>query len=225
MKKNRARDSAPVANIQEPSRGRPTADQAAGINHRILNAAWQVLLETGPENFSIDRVAVAAQASKRTIYARFPGKIPLLQAVLDQRIGLMFTGMRELADKPDPQDAFADQARRAVLSMISPESRLLERVVDLIDANLSGGEASPTRAMIHDRASALIREQLRTAAARWNFAIDDVESAAGFWLDGLFGHAGGLPSYELQKEEWATRYARYFLRAVAIFPKGREHAR
>lgn len=201
-----------------PTRGRPTADQSTAIGDRILKAAWEVLSEHGPDKFSIDRVAATAQASKRTIYDRFGSKVPLLQAVLDDRIGQIFTTIRELSDDPDIEKAFADQARRVVLSMISPESRLLDRVVDLIDANLPGGQGSPTRASIHARASAQIRDQLQSAMERWGFGIDDIDGAAGFWLDGLFGHARGLPAYELQKEEWAMGYARYFLRAVRLPP-------
>lgn len=207
---------APAATcIAPPHRGRPSAQEAAHIGERILDAAWAVLIEQGPELFSIERVAIAAQASKQTIYARHAGKLPLLEALLKARMGLIFSGMRELIDAPHVETAFADQARRAVESMIDPTSRMLDRLVDWIDANSANSSASPTRAALYQDSLALISEQLRFATRRWGISIDDISGAAGFWLDGLFGHARGLPSGDLQCNEWPLRYARYFLRAVA----------
>ena len=196
-------------------RGRPSAQQAAQIGERILNAAWTVLMEQGPELFSIDRVALAAQASKQTIYARHAGKLPLLEALLNVRMGLIFAELRELIDADHVETALADQARRAVESMISPASRTLDRLVDWIDANSANAAASPTRAALYQDSVALIGEQLHHVTRRWNVPIADIPGAAGFWLDGLFGHARGLPSGDLQGEEWPLRYARYFLRAIA----------
>ena len=197
-----------------PHRGRPSAQQSALIGERILDAAWAVMIEQGPELFAIDRVALAAQASKQTIYARYAGKLPLLEALLDARIGLIFADLRELIDAHHAEVAFADQAQRVVKSMISPTSRMLERLVDWIDANSKNASASPTRAALYRNSMVLISEQLQFATRRWAFTIDDIPTAAGFWLDGLFGHARGLPSDDLQCEDWSLRYARYFLRAV-----------
>ncbi len=195
-------------------RGRPNALQSAQIVERILAAAWNVLLEQGPEQFSIDRVAIVAQASKQTIYARFCGKLPLLQALLAARLDLIFTEMRDFTDAKDAEAAFAHQARRAVASMVAPPSRMLDRLVDWIDANLSSEIASPTRAAIYAQSRDLVCIQLVEAGERWNIVIDDVTSAAGFWLDGLFGHVRGLPSHEYHTDDWPARYSRYFLRAV-----------
>ena len=196
-------------------RGRPSAQQSAQIGERILAAAWAVLMDQGPELFSIERVALAAQASKQTIYARYAGKLPLLEALLTARMGLIFAEMRELIEAVQVETAFADQARRAVEAMVAPTSRMLDRLVDWIDANSANASASPTRAALYHDSLALISEQLQAATRRWNIVIADIPGAAGFWLDGLFGHARGLPSGDLQCAEWPLRYARYFMRAVA----------
>jgi hypothetical protein len=42
------------------SRGRPTAEQAADMENRLLDAAWSVLIEGGPENLTIEKVAARA---------------------------------------------------------------------------------------------------------------------------------------------------------------------
>lgn len=174
-------------------------------------------MDLGPECFSIDRVALAAQTSKQTIYARYAGKLPLLEALLAARIGLIHADLRELIDAPHAEDALADQARRAVKSMIGPTSRSLERLVDWIDGNSPAAPGSPTRAALYRDSLTLIREQLVFATRRWGIVIDDIPAAAGFWLDGLLGHARGLPSDALQSEEWPNCYARYFLRAVTAW--------
>lgn len=203
-----------LAGTATPHRGRPRAEESALIAERILDAAWLVLMELGPELFSMDRVALAAQASKQTIYARHAGKLPLLEALLADRMGLIYADLRELIDAPRAEEALADQARRAVKSMIGPTSRILDRLIDWIDGNSPDAPGSPTRAALYRDSLALIREQLGFATRRWGLMIDDIPAAAEFWLDGLLGHARGLPSDALQSEDWPRRYARYFLRAV-----------
>ena len=207
---------------KHPVRGRPTANQSALITNRIVDAAWQVLLEIGPERFSVDQVAAVAHASKQTIYARFSGKFDLLHAVLSTRIDMLYTEMRELADMDDIQTAFADLARRSIRSMVALETRMLDRLVDWIDAALAEGENLPTRVALYDQAREHIGQLLRHATTRWDIIIDDIPNAAGFWLSGLFGYVRSLPLEGLQHQEWPAIYARYFLRAVCrtAFPSG-----
>ena len=81
--------------------GRPTGDQSAQVTDGIVDAAWQVLLNIGPENFTVARVAPVAHASKQTIYARFTGKLDLLQPVLATRFNMIFTEMLKLVDTDD----------------------------------------------------------------------------------------------------------------------------
>ena len=171
-------------------------------------------MDQGPELFSIDLVATA-KTSKQTIYARYAGKLPLLEALLAARMGLIHADLRELIDATHPEEALADQARLAVQSLNSPTSRILDRLIDWIDDNSPDAPGSPTRAALCQESPVLIREQLAFAPRRWGLVIDDIPATAEFWLDGLLGHARGRPSDALQSEEWPNRYAhRYFLRAV-----------
>ena len=116
-----------------PSRGRPAASDAPLITGRIIDAAWQVLLKTGPEQFSLDRVASAAHASKQTIYARFSGKLELLQAVLAARTGLIFSEFAEAADSGGIEGVIAEVTRRSATSLSAPEVLMLERLIDWVD--------------------------------------------------------------------------------------------
>jgi len=69
----------------KPSRrrlGRPPKHRAGDVKERILDAAQRVFLERGFQGASIDEIAELAPASKPTIYAHFPGKEALFNAVV-----------------------------------------------------------------------------------------------------------------------------------------------
>jgi len=67
-------------------RGRPTADQVAAIDRRILAVAGAAFLEYGFAHSSMDAIAAAAGVSKGTLYARHTGKAELFRAVATERI-------------------------------------------------------------------------------------------------------------------------------------------
>ncbi len=199
--------------------GRPTSDQSAQITDRIVYASWQVLLDVGPEHFTVNRIAPVAHASKQTIYARFTGKLDLLQTVLASRCGMIFVEMLKLTDTDDIQLAFTDLARRAVRSLTEPEVRMVDRLVDWIDSNLAEGSSFPTRSAVYGQLHEQVSRHLFHAMEHWAIIIDDVPSAAAFWLDGLIGHIRGLPLEGVQWDEWPSNYTRYFLRAVCQVPQ------
>ena len=196
------------------SRGRPAASEAPLIAGRIIDAAWAVLLESGPEQFSLDRVAAAAHASKQTIYARFSGKLELLQAVLDARTGLIFAEFSEVAEGASIEEVIAEVTRRSATSLSGPEVLMLERLVDWVDM-AQGGDIATTRLAIYREMHALLRGYLAAAVAQGQLVIGDIDGAASFWLDGLIGHVRGVPRGGTQLDQWAQTFARLFLRAVS----------
>jgi AcrR family transcriptional regulator len=62
--------------------GRPPKDMAGDVKARILDAAERVFLKRGYQSASLDEIAETAPASKPTIYAHFPGKEALFEAVV-----------------------------------------------------------------------------------------------------------------------------------------------
>lgn len=192
--------------------GRPTADSAALISQRLLDSAWAVLLEAGPEQLSLERVAVLAGSSKQTLYARHAGKLELLQAVLDARVGSLFGAMRELKAAPDALSAFTDLAERSVASMVASDVQMLERLVDWIDVHRTDGENGALRPALYNEVHDQILDLLRDADARWQLGIADIPAATVFWLDGVVGHVRCFPSGH--SDGWAATYAALFLRAV-----------
>src|ERR1700745_3287492 len=67
---------------KRPGQGRPPQDLAGGVNARVLEAAQRVFLKKGYQGASLDEIAEVAPASKPTIYAHFPGKEALFEAVV-----------------------------------------------------------------------------------------------------------------------------------------------
>jgi AcrR family transcriptional regulator len=76
--------------VKRPRVGRPPKDLAGDVKARILDAAQRVFLKRGYQSASLDEIAEAAPASKPTIYAHFPGKQALFEAVVARLVeGLM----------------------------------------------------------------------------------------------------------------------------------------
>lgn len=61
--------------------GRLTANEAAGLEDRLLDAAQHVFVTEGFANATMDAIATAAGASRKTIYARYDNKEDMLRAV------------------------------------------------------------------------------------------------------------------------------------------------
>ncbi|MGE3692120.1 MAG: TetR/AcrR family transcriptional regulator [Novosphingobium sp.] len=194
-----------------PTRGRPAAGQAEIITRRIIDAAWQVVLESGPEQFSLDRVAAQAHASKQTIYARFSNKQELLQAVLADRVGLIYGEFHLAAAAGDLEQVIADVTRRSVTALTAPQSLMLDRLADWIDALQEG---QPRRAAIYAEFHGLLRQYLRETADLAALDEAEIANAATLWLDSLIGHVRGVPRGGEELERWSRQFARYFMRAV-----------
>lgn len=64
--------------------GRLSAEDAARLPDRLLDAAQTVFIEQGYARATIDAIARAAGASRKTIYARYAGKDEVLTAVFQR---------------------------------------------------------------------------------------------------------------------------------------------
>lgn len=64
--------------------GRLSAEDAARLPDRLLDAAQAVFIELGYARATMDAIARAAGASRKTIYARYPGKAEVLAAVFER---------------------------------------------------------------------------------------------------------------------------------------------
>lgn len=200
--------------IRAPNAGRPTSEASARIADRIIEAAWDVLLEHGPEQLSVDKVALAAHASKQTIYARFSGKMSVLRAVLDTRVGALVVEMRTLYPGVSLEDSLVDLARRSVAFLVASKSRMIDRLVDWIDSNSSPEEHQPVRGLIHSEILQELHAMLEAARLRWSVEFIDADRAASFWLEGIIGHVRS--NREHVDADWPGAFVAYFLRGACV---------
>jgi AcrR family transcriptional regulator len=80
--------------------GRLSAEEAARLPDRLLDAAFKLFSERGYGDTSMEHIARLAGASTKTLYARYPDKGTVLQSVVDRIIerSLATSGF----DKSDP---------------------------------------------------------------------------------------------------------------------------
>lgn len=76
-----------------PARGRPSQQRVAAIEANILSAACTIFLDHGFSGASMDNVAQLAEVSKSTLYARYPDKTNLFEAVVKDRLKAWWTDM------------------------------------------------------------------------------------------------------------------------------------
>ena len=66
--------------------GRLTAEEAAKVSDRLLDAAIELLNERSFADTTMEQIARRAGASTKTLYARFPDKAAVVQAVVNRII-------------------------------------------------------------------------------------------------------------------------------------------
>jgi AcrR family transcriptional regulator len=105
--------------LKRPRPGRPPKDQAGDVKARILDAAQRVFLKKGFQSASLDEIAETAPASKPTIYAHFPGKEALFEAV----VARVIEGLTDFG-------GFAPKGRSVQDRLASLGIEVVERFID-----------------------------------------------------------------------------------------------
>lgn len=198
-------------------RGRPSVAEAEQLYGKILDASWDVLLEVGFEAFTFDRVARHARIGKATIYSRFAGKRELFEALLHHGIAKRKQFLDAQGEHLPVADAFRLRATEAMELLFSPDGKLMERLIDVLD-NEAGSAQGGYRAYVYRSAVEQIRGHLERAQQRGEILVGDCQAAARFWLEGVIGHykmassEGGQT--RARHDDWAERYLAFFLSGI-----------
>src|SRR6478609_3316613 len=148
--------------LKRPRPGRPPKDQAGDVKARILDAAQQVFLKRGYQSASLDEIAETAPASKPTIYAHFPGKEALFEAV----VARVIEGLTDF-------EAFAPKGRSVHDKLAGLGIEVVERFIDetvgITRATIAEADRFPALSRhVHeagrDRAAAAVSHVLSNAA-------------------------------------------------------------
>jgi AcrR family transcriptional regulator len=149
------------SDLKRPRPGRPPKDQAGDVKARILDAAQRVFLKRGYQSASLDEIAEAAPASKPTIYAHFPGKEALFEAV----VARVIEGLTDF-------EGFAPKGRSVQDKLASLGTEVVERFLDetigITRATIAEADRFPALSrQVHehgrDRAAAAVSHVLNDA--------------------------------------------------------------
>jgi len=114
--------------------GRPPDTLAGEVDKRILDAAHQVFMERGLHGASIDEIARLARAGKPSIYARFPTKEALFEAVGMRNAAMVSAQFGNYASSGPTLEARLTSLGRGMLKQL-----LTDQVIDFM--RLSAAEA------------------------------------------------------------------------------------
>ena len=161
--------------IAPPAR-RPGRRRDHTRDPKILDAALQVLAETGFDGMTIDMVAARARAGKATLYRRWPSKAEL---VIDAVAGMTADHIDQ-ADLPDTGTLRGD-----LIAMIKPHTieegerkmRIMAGLMSMLSRHPELGET--LNAAIVEPRAAVTRMLLRRAVDRGEIPPDcDIETLA-----------------------------------------------
>ncbi|MCJ2126300.1 TetR/AcrR family transcriptional regulator [Methylobacterium sp. J-077] len=204
--------------------GRPTREEAARLEARIVEVAMQLFIERGFDATSIDAVAEAAGVSKPTLYARYRDKRALFEAVLNARVREWLAPLSAAAEaqalQTEPKDAgmVLDELSRTLLARSQdPGAAALTRCIaaqalqfpDLAKLAYEEGWLRGVRA---------VARLLEVLATQGQVEIDDVEIAADLFLNLVLGRSSKQALYGIEVDLEAQEKRRRA--AVALFLAG-----
>jgi AcrR family transcriptional regulator len=96
----------------------------------VLDAATELFLRDGYGATSLEAVAAAARVSKRTLYARFPGKAALLQVVVARLVTTWLPAFdAEIGQGGDLRETLLGAARVMLATALTPQALGLYRLI------------------------------------------------------------------------------------------------
>lgn len=181
----RCMKAAKKASTKRVSRGgRPPADQTESRREALLDAATEVFMEAGFSGAKMITIASRAGASKETLYARYPNKVQLFNALIERKASTLRGVVASLNPDRKPREELMRYGIELVTMMTMPDTQKLHRIViagsiDSPELGLKLWEAGPGRAFT------TIRAYLYEQKLKGTLRIDDPDSAARM-LMGMF---------------------------------------
>lgn len=219
---------AAVADMKEqPKRGsggRPTREEAAQRDARIVEVATRLFIERGFDGTSIDAVAETAGVSKPTLYARYRDKRALFEAVLEERVREWLAPLSAAAEaqalQAEPREAeeVLDELSRILIARSQqPGAAALTRCIaaqalhfpDLAKLAYEEGWLRGVRA---------VARLLEVLAAQGQIVVEDAEITADLFLNLILGRSSKQALYGIEVDPDAQERRRRA--AVALFLAG-----
>lgn len=214
----------PESTAKRGTGGRPTREEAARREARIVEVATRLFIERGFDGTSIDAVAEAAGVSKPTLYSRYHDKRALFEAVLQDRIREWLAPLSAAAEmqalRAAPRDAATvlDELSRNLLARShAPGAAALTRCIaaqaiqfpNLARLAYEEGWLRGVRA---------VGRLLVVMAEQGQIAIDDPEITADLFLNLVMGRSSKQALYGIEVDVEVQEKRRRA--AVALFLAG-----
>jgi TetR/AcrR family transcriptional repressor of mexJK operon len=201
--------------------GRPAKAEAEQRRALVLDRALEVFLERGYEGATVELIAAAAGASKRTLYAHYGDKTALFKAAVERAIERYAEpeGLT-IIESDDIEATLVALGRMRLAHVISPVGMRLQRIL-----NAEAYRFPEIFEWAVERGSrpmnTLLADVLRRHAALGEIDVEDPDRAATAFLSMVVGgparmlQAGGrLEEAELENK---VRFAvRLFLRGALV---------
>lgn len=147
------------AKLKPRGPGRLSAEETAKLGDRVLDAAEAVFLDQGFARATIDAIAKAAGATRKTIYARYADKEAIFSAVIARVIDSKIAEpRRQIAPDKTPRDQLLHLARDLVAFVSSPTTAGLNRLV--FSEGHQTPEMLPLLNVLYDREIASVSDVL-----------------------------------------------------------------
>lgn len=190
---------------------------AALLGPQILAAALEEFLERGFESANMDRIAAAAQVTKRTIYTRFESKQGLFFAAIAYGVERYAESVVISVPCGSLKDRVLDIGRRALDLSLQPDVIRFERLMQWVaDERLR----APQRKLpvVSDGAVEMFRSVLREHEGA-NLAQDDLEFLANYLCDLLIFAPRNRILIQGSMENSPEAKADYFKRTMGMIAK------
>lgn len=194
--------------------GRPV-DHAK--DRAILRAARDLLYDQGPQGLTMEAVAERAKVSKVTVYARYPNRVRLLQAVVE---GEAFVITQPIERMPETREALRRDLCAFAEGMVSFVNGRRHRRLMLALAAVpqKGADLAHVYRNGPEKAHQMITDYLKAAAARGLIRCSKPRESAEL----LFGMVTGLDilrgPYRMRSERrTAQSRAQHVRRCVDAF--------
>ena len=168
--------------------GRPTREQAAAIDARILDGARAVFCRKGVVNSGLEEIAAELGVSKHTLYRRYPNKAALLEAVVGRDVGRFREALLTAAVGEEEEGALGALRRAAFRYVEIGSSR------DYAAFYLSVSAEAAVSAALRERLASWPRDALEplvgfvaTAQGSGELRAGDPISVCGILIDLLEG--------------------------------------
>lgn len=214
--------SAPAPVQSRRPRGRPSAEELADLEARLLTVGRETFYARGYGATTMSEIAKAARVSKTTLYIRFADKAALFRKIVAEQVASWDTGhnhmpMEDYPTLADTLRAYGDVVLRAGMTrdfiqmhrLMQSESGRFPELAEVADARFRRGVD-------------YIAGYIRSFADHDAIQCDDAQGAAEMFMMTLMGWTSvavvgnRIITTEIRRE-WLDRYLRAFLNGRAAW--------